>query len=272
MVRIKTGAINLAQPVNLGSPLNRGLVSWWFPNQNPKLDLCNKNHGTFSNGLTWSSGRNGLGELRFDGTDDAVDFTLTSFFPRDDGSFSIMLMPTVASGIRQIFMWRINGSNEIGLVDFNGTFGLNLGCQYNATVGRNVSAPSLTINKWSHITVTWNTTQTQILRMYIDGIEVGTAATGLGGMSSSDPLYYRIGGSNSPSENFQGYMKSARLYKYTLSSNEVLAHYQDALLNYPQTLNRLSRTFIFDVTAGGGGNEIYYRKHYPIFKSFIRGY
>src|SRR5688572_2591053 len=68
--------------VNRASPLNRGLVSWYMvlPNRiggggNTLRDLCRRNHGTLTNGPTWSGSRapGAFGSISLDGSNDYIN-------------------------------------------------------------------------------------------------------------------------------------------------------------------------------------------------------
>jgi hypothetical protein len=253
--------IDLGNPV-ADHPLNRGLVAWWLglPNNSGGsrlFDLTGRySPGTLTNGPTWAPGPDAaFRALSFDGTDDTAAFPLTASFPRTAGTVFLRARSTTASGIRQMFMWRVDGSNEIGLVDFNGTFGLNLACQYNAGgTNKNVGyATSLTTNEWASLAVVWDAGAASVLRLYLNGREVGTAATGLGTMSGSNPLFYHIGGANG-SDYFLGQIESTLLWERALSAGEVAALCDQSRRGYPDLLRRYTpRTWYFGAQAGGGG-------------------
>jgi hypothetical protein len=252
--------INHSNPLNRQSPLARGLASFWLPLRMGRLyvnDLTGRVVSTLTNGPTWVAGQNGFGAVNFDGTDDTLSIPLTSSFPRTAGTIHLSVKPSSSTGIRQTFMWRVDGSNEIGLVDFNGTFGLNLSCQYNAG-GTNKSvnyATSLTTNQWANLTVTWDAGTASVLRLYMNGVEVGTAATSLGTMSASTPLFYHVGGANG-SDYFQGACDAAILWERALSASEVMAAHLETKRGFPTLVNRLQRKVYADVPAvGGGGNR-----------------
>jgi hypothetical protein len=237
-------AINLAQPINRQHPLARGLASFWLPVRMGRLyvdDLAGRVVSTLTNGPTWGAGQNGFGAVNFDGTDDTLSIPLTSNFPRTSGTLHISVKPTSSSNIRQMFMWRVDGSNEIGLVDFNGMFGLNLSCQYNAG-GTNKSvnfATSLTTNIW---------------RLYLNGVEIGTAATSLGTMSASNPLFYHVGGANG-SDYFQGATDAVLLWERALSASEVSSIHVETKRGFPTLLNRLPRRTYAAVIAAPTTNR-----------------
>ena len=254
------------QPINRGHPLNRGLIpDWtvvpWFKSGPRLIDLSGfRTHGTLMNaGTTWSgvSAISGWGSIAYDGAvGTGINIPLASYFPRTAGTFLARVYPTTTSAVRQIFMWRIDGSNELGIVDFNGNFGLNLGCQYNAGgTNKNVAAASLSQNVWHDVGFTWDAGTASVLRMYVDGAEVGTAATGLGTMSSSDPAYYKIGSSNNSGEEWSGNIADAHIWDRALSAAEILEFRAELRRGNPSRFNWISTRMYFGVTAGGGGNR-----------------
>jgi hypothetical protein len=82
---LNTRKLNLGQPINWANPLNRGLVSRWqvvpeWEGSQKLFDLAAFNHGTLTNGPTWSSlGRpGGYGSITTDGVDDYIDLAGTT--------------------------------------------------------------------------------------------------------------------------------------------------------------------------------------------------
>lgn len=71
--------VDWQRPVNMGHPLNRGLVSWWLATPRGRgghfRDLMGINDGVLVNGPFWISGRRpgGFAALEFDGVNDRVD-------------------------------------------------------------------------------------------------------------------------------------------------------------------------------------------------------
>lgn len=236
---MRSGAINLGNPVS-SSPLNRGLVGWWLALPQRMgglrfLDLCQPgNHGTLTNGPTWSSaaGRpGGFGSLSFDGINDyvtipAISLTNThtvSAWVRLDAAGSYPMILTSAAGPDLRF------------------FVANRYPMYGANT---VYAVAATLGEWNHYLATSNGTNTAL---YLNGTSVatsvvdGTTRSGTINIGRRSDGFYLTGG-----------IDDVRLWDRTLSADEARAAYNDSRTGYPQTLNRLPMR-VYGTAGGGGG-------------------
>lgn len=251
--------VDWQDPVNWDSPLNRGLVSWWLAGENPYWggslfrDLCQRNHGTLTNGPTWqgASGRpGGWGSLSFDGNNDCVTVSNTA-------SLEGMPTLTIAVWARQIS----GGAGSFGrLIEKNGT-GVYVMLYHsinntyegyvNGTIVSSASG-SAVLNKWQHVTMVYDGANIQL---YVDGNPSGSAAalTGSVATNGNDVL---IGNRPSLDRGFDGNIDNLKIYARALSASEVSALHHDSRTYCPSTLKYRRRTLIFD--AGGGA---------PSFKS-----
>lgn len=257
-IGFRTGAIDIGQPVNWSAGLNYGLVSWWLAiNQGPYfgstrfLDLCNRNHGTLTNGPTWGGARGrpgGWGALSFDGSDDHVEVSssdsLSSGF-----SIALWIRAGVASGVtdakRQVLSH--GGVNEYIACEWSDTNSSYSGAWYMNGGGSYPVAKwtsTLAADTWHHIGATWNATT---LRVFVNGLEENSTANSTFGVISTPWLQLNGLGSG---RKFACQMDDVVIYSRALSASEMLARYNASRTGYQNELNWRRRYTVFDV--GGG--------------------
>lgn len=112
--------------VNRSAPLNRGLVSWWMtlPNRlggggNTFRDLMGRNHGTLTNGPTWSGNRRlgGFGSIA--GTSAASSWVDCSRITQLDGATRVTIRGWIyrsSTGSIAGFGRSPNTSNRVGII------------------------------------------------------------------------------------------------------------------------------------------------------------
>ena len=84
---------------------------------------------------------------------------------------------------------------------------------------------ALSLNTWSHLAATYDGTT---IRLYVNGVEAGTAA-GAGALpESANPL--RIGGNAVWGEYFKGRIDEVRIYNRALSAAEITADMNRAVM------------------------------------------
>ena len=263
-------------PIDWDHPSNMGLRSEWvairgtqFYGGNQFRDLSFtkrvRNNGTMMSALKWSGDAppGGMGSLYFPGSEESVSLPLASYFPRTAGSLTIRMRFDTNSGIQQLFMWRIDGSNEIGFTEFHGAFGLGFGCSYNAGgTNKNVNVGSLTAGKWYDVSMTWDAGAASKLELYIDGDSVGSA-TGLGAMSASNPAFYYFGRSNNVGESFVGNMSVAKLSERAHSTAEIQSLSAEHLAGNLNRWNWIGTKTYFGVPAAASAYNPYDLAHSP---------
>jgi hypothetical protein len=139
-------------------------------------DSFGTNHGTLTNGCTFTTGKIGQA-FSFDGINDMVTLTNNSLNINGDFSASAWVKYTIGSGIKTIlsnnalltsptrqYGWGVYlNSNNILFQTYDGT----------STVGSLSYAATLTSGTWYHITVTKSGTTK---RIYLNGVEVANAS------------------------------------------------------------------------------------------------
>ena len=155
-----TRFLNYGNLVNPRAPLNRGLVSWWLalPQRSggPKLfDIAGRNHGTLTNGPTWSGpfGRlGGFGTVKFDGTDEYLTAGIPSatlkticlwyYAPASIAGNPIVLVQGQDAFSSAVWDWGIYHSSSTTLV-------------FHTNGNSNVSG-TVTAGSWNHLAFTRN--------------------------------------------------------------------------------------------------------------------
>jgi hypothetical protein len=248
-------SLNYGQLVNRACPLNRGLVSWWLtlPQRgkgNTFFDIAGANHGTLTNGPTWTgaTGRpGGCGAILLDGTNDYVTVTsgsLSNIFTADRLTVSCWLKPTANPAQFDCLISHVtdSGWGNGWIFWFNSATDLRFAVQGYDT---NRAIGTIPGNVWCHAIGTYDGTNVSI---YINGVQ-GTDDPYAGAITA--PVGdMEIGRGKGDSFNFNGAIDSVRVYDYALSASMAAALYREELATYPTTLNRVSPLTVFDV--GGG--------------------
>ena len=175
----------------------------------------NGNHGTIT-GATWGTGRYG-GGLTFDGASALVAVpSSTSLNPGAQMTLAAWIRPSgTQSGWRTIMQrqpdsYFLNASTSAGgnVPGGGGTVNGNI----HTVTGTGAAAP----NQWTHVAMTYDGTA---LRLYVNGVQVGTAGAGGSIQTSTTPLW--IGGNQPYGEHFAGTIDEARVYNRALSVTEI---------------------------------------------------
>jgi YVTN family beta-propeller protein len=176
----------------------------------------NANTGAIT-GATWTaSGKNG-GALQFDGTNDRVSIAGSSSLAVSTAmTLEAWVYPTLAqSGWRTIMQketdaYVLNASNGGGAGQPSGGGTLGGGFDYVA------SGTALALNTWSHVALTYDGA---MLRLYVNGVQVATAARTGAIQTTTSPLW--LGGNNPYGEHFAGRIDDTRVYNRALSQAEI---------------------------------------------------
>lgn len=259
---MRHGLILPGNAVNRRAPLNRGLVSWWMvlPNRvggggNTFRDLCGRNHGTLTNGPTWSGSRQtgGYGSLNFASTARVAasvpgaftSFTVSAWFRWQAWQTSSVVIEV---GTRPNLRIERTGSNLHALVLDNGTY------QFPHT------GTAVDDGRWHHIAAVW--IDSTSLTVYLDGVQK-SQDTSVGTQVVSSPLSVTLGNSSGggSTSNWNGDIDDVRIYpSRALSAAEIAALYQASRLGYPNELNWIQRpAFATEQGGGGGFNPVYAR-------------
>ena len=210
----------------LPTPLPAGLVLAMGMNENTGTAVSDSsgqgNQGTLS-GATWTtSGKYGAA-LTFDGVNDWVTVADSPSLHLSTGiTMSAWVFPTALNG-GTTNGWRVIAMKEAsptGSYEFyaNGDTSVPRGYISVGGVDSFVSGTGqLTLNVWTHMAFTFDGAT---LRLYVNGVQVGTTAKVGTALAGTGPL--RIGGDQPFSEFFAGRIDELRIYDRALSVTEIV--------------------------------------------------
>ena len=228
--------------LNRTHPLAKGLVGCWLFNEatgDTAFDLsCNGNSGTLENGVAWGSDG-----LEFDGINDYVDVgNNPSLSPTDAFSFSGWAKPYTsavsnqviishggADGTRAFTINKLSSDKLLFYISPDGT---------QANRGYRVTNNAVFSNDvWAHVVAIYNNTDSQKMRIYIDGNEVATSLTGAepSSMYDSSSETVKIGfGFNTY---LDGSIRSGSVYNQAKSAEEITWLYREPYAMFKPAFN-----------------------------------
>jgi hypothetical protein len=239
--------LTVGTPVNWQAPLNRGLVGWWKVLRERMggvrwLDLAGTNHGDLPtvmlprsavSGFNATTRSGGLGEMRFDGTDDTMQAgTGTPTLDLDVFTLSFWVWGTTQVNAYGGIMWRMLFGTAGWAVQIDNV-GPNLYMRVDTSGGISqglffTGAFSLLDAQWHNATFTINNGS---VAAYKDGVFVASATYVVGtGLRASTSLNFGLG---APKIALDDIRITARI----LEDSEVMALYRASLTGYRQELN-----------------------------------
>jgi hypothetical protein len=242
--------IALGNPLNRSHPLARGVAGFWLPLSNNSggsrlFDLAGSNHGTLTNGPTWTAGVNGFGAVSLDGTDDYIECGTTVTSVTSQMAMACWMRQDVdADNTQTLICW--GGTNQYWMsLSFNGaTLVLN---------GEYIGYPSLSSSVslkgtgWRHIG--GQRTAAGDFELYLDG---NLIASGAKVASPGTSGVFTIGRLTGSILYTRAILAGAVAYSRSLSAPEWSALYDQSRRGFPTLLNRTRRRS-FALAAGGGG-------------------
>lgn len=263
--------IDWDNPINIASPLAKGLASAWIVGDinplwgGPKLfDLCpwSNYHGALTNGPSWSGGPDGRGALSFDGTNDYVSMGDVLL----DGLTACTIITTIRkpsylSGFPG-FIGKYSADNSyvyFGMRDVGATgnnywlLGVANGVNFPQanTSGSGVIVPDNTWITGAMVFDGAGAANADRLKLYVNGLE--KTLTFSGTIPSSCPTNsasLAIAALSPPSNVFTGQIADLCIFDRALSALEVYHFYLESLANFPTLLNRIPRrTYSVPVAA-----------------------
>jgi hypothetical protein len=214
--------------------LNQGLVGYWRFVEGCGLkafDYSGRgNHGTLTNGPTWTTGK----ALQFDGIDDYVDYESASDFDMAIGTISLWVKSDYSAS-----QWQ----GLIGIYESEYTDYLNLYMRDNVGIyvrieDDNVRKTDLTSSlkisdaNWHQIVITQNGV---LLSIYLDGVE--SSVTGTNSAYFTDHLttwITKIG--YSQGTYFNGTIDEVRIYNRAPSAQEIWQLHADPFCMFAQPM------------------------------------
>ena len=175
-------------------------------------DLSGQNNTGTGLNTTWTTGRYGRG-LAFNRSTSWVTVNSSASLNLVNRlTLEAWVSPTVSSGWRTIIFKELDAIYELYASSSSGPVGgVNIGGYQEV-----FSGTSLPTNTWSHVAATWDGTT---LRLYVNGVQVGSRAVAGTLSTTSNPL--RIGGDATWGEYFAGTIDEVRVYNRALSAAEI---------------------------------------------------
>lgn len=267
--------LDIGDAVNWKDPLTRGLVSWWAsvpgsPRGNQWRDLCNRNHGTLTNGPTWQGpqGRvGGNGSLRLVSTGDSAND-----FVRDNNELASSPLNFTTALTLSVWVKTTDfdgpGSHAAIISRWSGAagyifwaHGTDIKYGTDATSGALVwsgGATQLQDGAWHHLALTH---ASGVGTIFADGVSVASGSVSQPSSLSGTNYDFLIGtyaGAGAPpitNGSYDGLIDDVGAWSRALSASEILAVYNDSLLGHPRMLN-WQRRRIFTMGTGGGAYSV----------------
>lgn len=111
----------------------------------------------------------------------------------------------------------------------------------------NFTASNFTLDKWNHITVTYNNGE---LKMYLNGALDKTLTTTITPVLNSSQ-HLGIGAASNGAEKLTGHLQDIRIYDHCLSAKEVEEISKGLVIHYKLNLNQYDNNLVTSLTAGG---------------------
>jgi hypothetical protein len=232
--------------VNRACPLNRGLVSWWLSlplggKGAAWFDIASKNHGTLTNGPTWSGAlgrQGGCGALSLDGSDDNV--AVSALVLTEDFTVCQWLYPLTIGGFQTAFT---RGGTSWSMF-MHGAAGGDIYWRLVGAESFVTLSPDITTNEWQFVTWTRTGSDNVIYRNAVPAGSFSSAASiGSGGMN------FGVAGNGGAA--WHGLQDDMRFFNGGKSAAEIAAIYNDSRQGYPQTLNRIRPVRLGTAAVGG---------------------
>lgn len=253
----RPGYLNLGSPVNRGSPLARGLASFWLPlpGQMGRIhinDIAGGKHGTLTNGPTWHTEEQ-RPVLRLDGSNDYV----STGYTQTASTGSVIVRAKIAAGY-------LGGPLPLLSINYDGS---SVGLMLN--VGSPIGGQGFGFydGVWRYSGVTTDTAGYDLWRTY-------------GGTYDGSTLKYYLDGNLDAQNSYSGSMPTANANvlefgrymndgNYALcrmqlvaiipgraiADSEMMAWHREITNGFPTLLRRWSRASVATVAAPAGNRR-----------------
>jgi len=197
------------------------------------------NNGTTQGGITYNptGGKYG-GAFEFDGSGNYISAGNKPALESSSNFTAEAWFKASAYDSRTIFSKRQSSGGYIGwqIRLLSSTSILYYTTYSTTSISKTVTVPDLGTS-WHHIvyTITDNVGQ-----LYLDGVPVGTASTGVGSVTTTSAVF-SVGSANGGIQFFDGMIDGVRIYNISLSANEVKKRYYDSKLERWKALQNLFR-------------------------------
>ena len=218
-------ATSTAVSVTVSNGAVTGLVAAYSFNEgtgSTLVDRSGRGHTGTISGATWSTPGKFGGALSFDGVNDWVTVGDTAALDLTTGmTLEAWVQPSSLGGWRNVIIKeRANGEtyNLYAHTDSNTPAVFIVNASAPGTPLDAMGTSTIQLNSWTHLAATYDGTS---LRLYVNGVLVGTRATGGAMLTSTGVL--RIGGNGIWGEFFQGRIDEIRVYNRALTLAEIQA-------------------------------------------------
>ncbi|HEX6154024.1 MAG TPA: LamG-like jellyroll fold domain-containing protein [Solirubrobacterales bacterium] len=182
-----------------------------------------ENNGTLNGATSTASGKFGRA-LSFDGVNDRVDVPDAASLDLSAGmTLEAWVRPTTNTGWRTAIL-KERGTDNLAYALFASNGARPRTENFTGVENDATSPTALPLNAWSHLASTYDGTT---LRLFVNGTQVATEATGGAMPSTANPL--RIGGNAVWGEYFSGLIDEVRVYNRPLSGAEIGADMNTAI-------------------------------------------
>ena len=214
-------------------PTDKGLVGYWSMNEGAGTvagdGSGNGNRGTLTGGPTWVDGKRGKA-LSFDGGDDDVLVADNNSldFGTGDMSISAWIKPNTVTTANQAIVDKTGGGTAAYRFNTSNADGDRLkftrGSLFVDGVGSNDNV--LVAGVWQHIAAVVNTSGTDIVTFYVNGVAQGSGNLANSSFTNANPLMIgQKGYDGSSVVNFNGLIDEVRIYNRALSAAEIQTLY-----------------------------------------------
>ena len=214
------------------------------------------NYGVLTNGPIWKPSQ-GAYALSFDGTDDYVNLKSPPVLDDLVAMTWAAWIYTNSVTTRQTLLWKGNDVSSIASKLFELTAAGQLRARFTATVSADVSAGTLLERTWYHVAVTFDNNGDRKLRLYLNGVLIGTsaAATGTRDDDSAHEMWIgnRIASGGIP---FNGLITDVMVFNTTLEKRLQQLSLRRGIAY--ETVQRRSRK----AAAAGGASVPIFAHHY----------
>ncbi len=222
-IRLYATAPQIAVPTDPGT---KGLEALYSMEGNVKDSSGKARDGTANGGPGYADGSAGYGKaLVLDGTNDYVDLPIGNLINTLGGStFAAWVnFANAGGGWQRIFDFGTGTTDYVFLTPRQGTTGATRCAIRTAAIGeQGVNGPVTLPSGWHHMAVVFDDAAMRI-RLYVDGVEVGSGATILLPKDMGVTTQNWLGRSQWPDDGFfTGAIDDFRIYSRPLSGGEIL--------------------------------------------------
>lgn len=246
-------------PINRAHPAMRSIASrWkvvpWYASGPRLIDLAGRNHGTLTNGPTWSSslGRpGGFGAIKYDASNDYVVAPFTALVKPFTLASWVYFTTSVAT--QQCIMSNDDGTTGTGYRYCVGRSGSYLDYVVSSIAGLSFTTLTVATGRWFFTAITANgSTITGFVGDSQGGFKTESGSEANTANAGANKI--NLGGLGAGTNPLGGYLDDSMAWPTrALSGSEVLALYNATKQQYDPTLSWLRRRSYAFAAGGGGG-------------------